>query len=137
MASPAHGATQASAAILKTPKTVTANTATADATVTYRCTNDASTEYYIYTTLSQDSALYGRGERLRPGTGYVAATCTGEKVTETIMLYNYTTGPLVKGDASFLFTLNSRDPQNPGYMGEPGAAPSVSSTSTVKVKLAR
>ena len=119
------------------PQKAQANPATADVTVTYRCTNDATTEYYIYTTLSQEGATYGRGERLRPGTGYVAATCTGNKVTETIALYNYNTGTLVKGDASFLFTLNSRDPRNPGYMGEPGAAPSVSATSTVKVKLVR
>ena len=139
IATPAVAATSASAAVLKT-RPVWADSATANATVTYRCTNDATTAYYIRAILTQKDAYYGRGERLAPGPGYLKATCTGKKVTETIVLYtyegHYDTGPLVKGKASFEFDLNSRDPQDPGYMGGPGTGPSVVSKSTVKIRIA-
>ncbi len=136
IASPASAAVQASAAVIKT-RPISANRETANAIVTYQCTNDSTTEYYIRAILSQEDAYYGRGERLAPGPGYLKATCTGKKVTETIVLYtyegHYETGPLTRGMASFEFDLNSHDPQNPGYMGGPGTGPSVTSTSTVKV----
>ena len=34
----------------------------------------------------------------------------GHKVTETVVLYKTNIGPLVRGDASFVFILNSRAP---------------------------
>ena len=136
MASPANAETPASAAVIKTLP-IQADRATAKATVTYQCTDDATTVYYIRAILTQEHAYYGRGERLHPGTGILKATCTGKRVTEKIVLYtyegDYQTGPLVRGTASFEFDLNSRDPRDPSYMGGPGTGPSVTSISTVKV----
>jgi hypothetical protein len=120
------------------------STATAEATVTYKCTNDASTTYYILALVSQGTpgtesyAYYGEGQRNAPGTGPLEATCTGKKVTQTIVLYSWAAGagtsPLAKGRGSFSFSLSSRAPGYAGYYGEHGTGPSVTSTSTVKVR---
>lgn len=142
-ASPALAATPASATVLRTPPTVRANTATAGATVSYRCTNDATTTYYVLASVSQGTpgsasfAYYGEGQRNAPGSGPLEATCTGDKVTQTFVLYSYAEGAgtaaLSRGRASFSFTLSSRAPGVAGYYGEPGTAPSVTATRTVRV----
>ena len=136
IAAPADAAAPASATFFKA-RPVRADSETADATLTYRCQDDATTAYFLRVILTQKNAYYGRGERLAPGPGYLKATCTGKKVTETIVLYTYEssygTGPLVEGSASLRFELNSRDPQDPTYMGGPGTGPSVAAKRTVKV----
>jgi hypothetical protein len=145
IASPADAATRASAsaAVLKMPNTIQAKTATAEATVTYKCTNDATTTYYILASVSQGTpgtesyAHYGQGDRNAPGTGPMEATCTGKKVTLTIVLYTWSAGagtaPLAEGRGSFSFSLSSRAPGYAGYYGEHGTGPSFTSTRTVKV----
>ena len=144
IASPADAATKAPALVTKMPKTIRANPATAVATVSYTCTNDPGTTYYILASVSQGSpgtdsyAYYGQGQRNAPGTGPMEATCTGKKVTQTIVLSTWADGagtaPLRKCRGSFTFSLSSRAPGYAGYYGEPGTAPSVTSTRTVQVR---
>lgn len=147
IAAPAEAATHASAKVVKLPRTVSANPATAKAKVSYRCTNDAGTTYYLLAGLAQGTpgtnsyAYYGQGQRNAPGTGPTEATCTGKTVKQTIVLYTYATGagtvPLAKGRATLDITLSSRAPGYYGYYGEPGTGPSVTATRTVKVKVTR
>jgi hypothetical protein len=118
------------------PKTVQANTATAEATVSYKCTNEATAIYYIIGTLSQGSTVYYKrghyGHFDYDPRGRLPATCTGKKVTETIVLYYFDRG-IPEGRASFEFVLDSLAPPPGSYYGQPGTGPFVRETRTVKV----
>jgi hypothetical protein len=140
IASPADAATRASAsaAVLKMPKTVQANSATAEATVSYKCTNDATAIYYIIATLSQEGNLYYKrghttGRVDFDPLGRLPATCTGKKVTETIVLYSSGRG-IPEGSASFEFVLFSLAPPPGSYYGQPGTGAEDSKTRPVKVE---
>jgi hypothetical protein len=134
--SPADAGTHASAsaAILKMPKTIQSNTATAEATVSYKCRNDATTIYYIIATLQGETGgYYSRGDFKYDPLGRLRATCTGKKVTETIVLYPRGGSSLGNGSASFEFMLRSVAPPPGSYYGAPGTGPEAYETRTVKV----
>jgi hypothetical protein len=141
MAPSADAAARASVAVLKTPKKIRANAASADVTVTYKCRNDATSIYYIRARLSQDGTniLYGRGDTDSPVFERLRATCNGKKVTETIALYSYGSGPktMAKGKGVLEFDLYSLAPPPGSAYGQRGTGPEVFTYNPVKVTVSR
>ena len=141
MAPSADAAARASAAVLKTPKTVHGNAASADVTVTYKCRNDATSIYYIRALLTQEKTniRYGRGDSDSHVFERLPATCNGKKVTETIALYSYryNSSVIAKGSALLEFDLYSLAPPPGSYYGQRGTGPEVYTYSPVKVTVSR
>jgi hypothetical protein len=134
-ASPANAAAPgASADIVKLHKTIRADAVTAEATVTYRCTNDSESTYYLRATLSDSAGgYYGRGDTNSSFFERLPATCTGKKVTETIVLYSYLGISATQGEGSFALNLYNLAPPPGSFYGQPGAGPEDFASGTVRI----